>query len=112
MQGQRLTLLATIGGESKSKDIFATKTPTVLLQELKRDNNQVVTDHIWITPGDMAQDEPFIQFPEGTVIRFKCTVVMYRRNSDKHDDATITGIQNVEVVTNDSKKKLKKADLI
>lgn len=80
---------------------FADPVPTICLKNVRVDKAHTVTDHAWISPISMDQEEPFpLNIEIGTTIGFVATVAKYEKGPFRQkQDYGLCGIKYIEVIS-------------
>ena len=79
---------------------FDSSMPTVCFKNVRLDKANTVTDHAWINPSSMHQEEPFpVGLGEGDIVCFNATVARYGKGPMKaKEDYGLFGVRDVTII--------------
>jgi len=74
--------------------------PTVCFKNVRLDKANTVTDHAWINPASMHQEEPFpADLEEGATVSFNATVARYGKGPRKaKEDYGLFAVRDVTII--------------
>ena len=80
---------------------FADPVPAICLKDVRLHKGMIITDHAWINPYSMDQDEPFpVNLAVGDTIGFNATVMNYEKGWFRDGrDYGLACIKSVEVIS-------------
>ncbi len=101
MQRGMMKLYAEVMEVSSYQHNFSDPVPTICLKDIRIDPARTVTDHAWIQPKSMYQNEVFPRHLEvGDVVSFVACVGKYEKGIFGHKrDYGLVNIKSVEVIS-------------